>query len=51
LVDGGLIDDFAPGGDVPRTCLRLRSDGHGALYSVGPYDVFKRLDEGWERLA
>lgn len=52
LVAGHLINDFADDAeDLPRTCLRLMSDGAGHLYSVGPQDVFRRSDAGWERLA
>ena len=52
LVDGELINDFAGGGDdVPRTCLKLASDGQGHLYSIGTHDVFRRSPAGWERLA
>jgi len=52
LTDDGLVEDFAGGDgeDVPRTALKLVSDGR-VLYSVGPYDVFRRLADGWERLA
>jgi hypothetical protein len=52
LRESGLESEFNDDSeDAPGTCLKLASAGADGLYSVGPYDVFRRQQGVWRRLA